>query len=51
MITAAAGTEIKSADDLTNAITETGADQDLDLHVRRGADQLDITVTVGSRDA
>ena len=51
VITAAAGTEIKGADDLTNAITETGADQDLALHVRRGDEELDITVTVGTREA
>ncbi|HEX4981584.1 MAG TPA: trypsin-like peptidase domain-containing protein [Ilumatobacteraceae bacterium] len=51
VITAAAGTDIDSADDLTHAITETGADHDLDLQVRRGDERLDITVTVGSRDA
>jgi S1-C subfamily serine protease len=51
VITAAAGNEMESADDLTKAIADTGADHDLDLTIRRGADTLDITVTVGSRDA
>ena len=51
VITDAAGVEIKQSDDLTSAINKAGTGNDLDLTVRRGADQIDVTVTVGSRDA
>ena len=51
MITAAGGVEIKVSDDLTSAITKAGTGNDLELSVRRGDEQIDVTVTVGSRDA
>jgi S1-C subfamily serine protease len=51
VITSAGGVEIKVSDDLTSAITKAGTGHDLDLSVRRGNEQIDITVTVGSRDA